>query len=136
MSGSRFLERGAQSPKVVLADEDDRQLVNRGKIQRLVKRSLIPGALAEETKDHRRLFFEAYSKSRADSNWNASADNPVCSEHAFGNIRNMHASTFAAAVSVRPTKDFRHHPSGIQAPRQRMPVTPVRTGQQIVFLHR
>src|SRR3954451_9967759 len=47
---SGALDTGAHREKIVLANEDDRELVERSEVQGLVKRTLVDRAVAKKTK--------------------------------------------------------------------------------------
>ena len=84
---------------VVLADEDDRQLPDRGEVERLVESALVVGAVAEKGDRDRALSPPLGAERRADRDRQAAADDAIGAEIAVGSGRRCASSRRAPCNS-------------------------------------
>src|ERR1700722_47849 len=75
---------------IVLADVDDRQLPERGHVQRLVEGTLIDRSIAKEAQAHLVGASHFGGQAAARSQWNAASDNRGLSDDADALIGQMH----------------------------------------------
>src|SRR4029434_2573666 len=91
--------RCAHGEKVVFTNENDRQLVQRGEIQRFVERPLIDRAVAEEAERHAILAPVLDRKSQPNPQWYVRGDDRVAAIHVVSLVEKMHRPTEASRAA-------------------------------------
>ena len=117
---------------VVLADEEDRQLVQRGHVRRFVERAFVGRAVAEERNGDVLRLLEFLRERRADRDRRAAADDAVRAEHAEFHVADVHAAAFALAVAGRAAEQLGEHPIELAAFCDQVAVAAVRAGDLVV----
>src|SRR5262245_18791548 len=101
-------ERRELGVAVILTNEDDRQLPEAGNVERLVKRSGLAGAVAEEDYRDLALFSFLPGKRRAQREWNGTADDTGGGDESGFLRDDVHGAAFAAAISGGAPGDLSH----------------------------
>src|SRR5207253_7815073 len=134
VDSERALHREALGVLVVLADIDGRQLPYRGEVQRLMKRTLVDRAVAEE-RDRDLVGAELLGGERsARRDGDPAADDPVRAEVALRRVRDVHRAAPAAAVPRFPAEKLGEHLAEVCALRDAVPVTTMRGGDPVVVV--
>ncbi len=111
---------------VVLTDENDWQFVQSCHIGRFVDRALIACTVAKKGDGDVPGFLELVRECGAHSDRWSSTDDAICTQHADLHVGDVHAATFALAVTVDPSKYLREHPVKLSAFGDQMTVTAMR----------
>ena len=90
------LERGAHAELVVGDHEDDRQLPQRGEVERLAERALIGGAVAEHAHRHLVEPLVVGGQRHAGGQRQVAADDPVAAHEAVLEVEHVHRAAAAA----------------------------------------
>src|SRR3972149_4642302 len=111
-------ERGARGEvgiAVVLADKDHRQFPETGDVERLMKRSGLTGAVAEE--HHGELAFLSFFRCErgAESKWNGATDDSGGGDESTFFGGDVHRAALAGAVAGGTAGNFRHQAIDIRA---------------------
>ena len=106
--------------KIVLADENDRQLPDGGEIERLVKSPDIGRAVAEETDRHVFLAEILRAPGRAAGDWQMRADDRIRPEHAVLDRSQMHRAALATHQADVAQHQLAEHALHRGAPGERM----------------
>src|SRR6266850_2136564 len=110
---------------VVLTDEHDGELPDRGDVQRLVELALGGGAIPKEAHGHGALALELAGESGAARDGQPSAHDPVGAQHTDREVRDVHGAALALAIAVDPAEQLGEHPANVGALGDAVPVTPV-----------
>ncbi len=116
---------------VVLADEDDGQVPDRGEVHGLVEGALVDRAFAEEGDGDAFLAQQLAREARADREREAGADDRVRADDPVGGVRHVHRAALAAAEAIGAGEELGHHPVDVDALRQAVAVATV-GGRQVV----
>ena len=100
---------------VVLADEDNGELPDRGHVQRLMESALVGGAVAEEAGTDLIGAADLGGQARADRDVVARAHDAVGAQDAQVSIRNVHRAALALAVAGVAAEELGHHEIQIAA---------------------
>src|SRR5690242_21921733 len=100
-----------------------------------MKRSLIGGAFAKEAEHHGIDSLQTKSQRRADGEWDTAAHDAIRSQHAPGDVRNVHAPAFTAAIPVGPAEDLGHHAAHVKPASNAVTVPAMGAGEEIAVLH-
>ena len=128
LRGHRVPRRRCLGVLVVLASEYDRQIPDRRKVHRLVDHALTRGTIAEECHAYRFRFGSPVLRGerRANRQRNTSTDDCVCTQHPFGEVRNVHRTALSLALASVPAHDLCHHACSVQPLRYAMTMSAVR----------
>ena len=107
--GGRAGHRHRHRILIVLADEDDRQLPDRGEVERLVKGALVVGAVAEERERDRAGAPLLGAERRADRDRQAAADDAVGAEIALRRLGDMHRAAAPLAIAALAAEELGEH---------------------------
>ena len=105
----RARDRHRHGVLIVLADEDDRQLPDRGDVQRLVKRAFVVRAVAEKGDRDRAGPALLGAERGADGDRQAAADDAVGAEVAPGRIGDMHRAAAPPAIAALAPEELGEH---------------------------
>ena len=111
---------------VVLTDENDWQFVQSCHIGRFADRALIACTVAKKRDGDVPGFLELVRECSAYSDRWSGTDDAICTQHADLHVGDVHAATFALAVTVDPSKYLREHPVKLSAFGDQMTVTAMR----------
>src|SRR4030095_9788116 len=104
----RSLHGSAHGEEVVFTNENDRQFIKSGQIQRFVEGALIDRSITEEAERHT-IFAPVFNgKSHPDRQRNMSGDNSVTAVHVIFAVEEMHRTAQAARAACFFSKKFRH----------------------------
>ena len=117
---------------VVLADQDRRQLVERGHVRRFVEGAFVDRAVAEERNGDVFGLPELLRERGADRDRRTAADDAVCAEHAELHVADVHAAAFAFAVAGGAAVELREHAVELAAFGDQVAVAAMRAGDLIV----
>ena len=120
--------------EVVLADEDDRQLPDRGEVQRLVERADVRGPVAEEADRDLPGAARLRRPRGAGRDRHVRADDGVRAHRAVLDVGEVHRPALAAADAGRPAHQLGHQPAHRRAAQQRVDVAAIRAEDQVVRL--
>ena len=121
--------------EIVLADEDHRQLPDRGEIQRLVEGADIGGAVAEEADRDVLGALVLRAPGGAAGDRQMRADDGVGAHHAVLDRGQMHRAALAAHQAVVALHQLAQHLLDRHAARQRMGMAAIGAEAQIALLH-
>src|SRR5262245_57165463 len=102
-------DRGIFHVKVVLADEDHRQLPYRREVQSLVEGADIGGAVAEEADRHVAVALVLRAQRRSAGDRQMRADDGIGAEHAVFGGGEMHGAALAAHEAVVALHQLAQH---------------------------
>ena len=122
--------------EIVLADEDHRQLPDRGEVQRLVERADVGGAVAEEAHRHVVLLLVLRAPGGAAGDRQVRADDGVGAHHAVLLGGQMHRAALAAHQAVVALHQLAQHLLDRHAAGQRVGVAAIGAERQVALLHR
>src|SRR5882757_5985944 len=134
--GGRLRKMRVFGVKIVLANINNRQLIERGQIHHFIKHALPQRALSKKTNRHMIGLQSFRGQRRARGNSRASAHDRVGAKIPRSGIRDMHRAAFAAAIARFLAQKFRKHAVRRRTFRQAMPVAAVRAGDVIRILQR
>jgi len=120
------------APAVVLADEQHRQAVHLGPIERFEERAAVDRAVAEEAHRDRVALLQLLCVRRADRDGQARRHHAVRAEHADREICDVHGPALAAVEAGGLAEQLAHHAAHVCALGQRVAVAAVRGGQVVV----
>src|ERR1700731_1674987 len=125
----------AHGKEVVFANEDNRQLVKRGQIERFMKSSLVDRAIAKKTKRNP-IFISIFAREgQSGREWNMRADNGVPTVHVILAIEEMHRAAETARAAGFFAEEFGHAGLGTGSARERVGMIAVR-GDDVVVTSR
>src|ERR1700675_3970389 len=134
VSGSRFRKMRVLRVEIVLANINDRQLIQSRQIHHFIQHALAQRPFAKKT-NRKLLGLQAFRrKRRARCNSCAAPDDRVGTKIPRRRIRNMHRAALAATIAGFLTQKLRKHPVRRRCLRQAMPVATVRAGDVIGLL--
>ena len=124
--------RRRSTVEVVLADEDDRQLLDRGEVEPLVEGTLVGRALAEEA--DRDLVGSPQLHRQAESGHHgvAPTHDRDRGQHPDRGVAEVHRSALPPAAAGRLSVQLRHRRAGADPLCERVAVGPVRRGDPVV----
>src|SRR5262249_46030928 len=99
----------AHSVEIVLADEDYRQLPERGHVERLVERALRQRAIAKESTYDLGLFLVGNGEAEPDRERQAAADDRIAAHEAQVRIEQMHRAPAAVRDAALLAEQLSHH---------------------------
>ena len=121
--------------KVVFADEDHRQLPDRGQVQGLVKRADVGGAVAEEADGHPAVLLVLGRPGRARGDGQMRPDDGVAAHHAVFDAGEVHGTTLAAEKPARASHQLAEDADDRRAAGQRVVVAAIGAERQVVGPH-
>ena len=133
---SRALDRCAHGEEVVFANENDRQLVERGQIERFVEGSLVDRPIAEEAKRDPVFTAVLRGEGHPGRERNVRRDDGVPAVHVIFAIEKMHRSAQPARAAGGFAEKLRHAGLGRSSARERVRVIAVGGDQIIIRPHR
>lgn len=117
---------------VVLAQEDDREVFDRGQVDRFVEGALGHRAIAEEGHGDLGALAQLHGGGRARGDGEAGADDAVGAEDSHGQVGDVHRSAAAAAAAVGAAEQFGEHLAHVGAFGQDVSVASVGGGDDVV----
>jgi hypothetical protein len=129
------LDRCPHSVEVVLDQEDDRELPERGQIHRLAEVPRVGGAVAEHADRDRVLALVVGGERQADRERDVATDHSVAAHEAALEVEHVHRAAAPAAASVHPPEELGHHGIRIGASRDRVAVGAVGADQVVLVAH-
>ena len=125
----------AHGKEIVFANEDDRQLVKRGEIERFMKGALIDRAVAEKTKRDA-IFVSIFAgEGQSGRERHVRADNGVPAVHVILAIEEMHRAAEPARAAGFFAEELGHAGVGAGSARERVGVIAIR-GDDVIVLSR
>ncbi len=130
------LDRGAHAELVVRDHEDDRQVPQRGEVERLAERALVGGAVAEHAQ--RDLLGPAVvgGQRHARGEREVAADDPVAAHEAVLEVEHVHRAAAAVRHAGLAAEQLGHDLVAIRAARQRVAVRAIGRDQVVLVAHR
>jgi hypothetical protein len=119
------LDRRADPVQVVLAHEEDRELPDRGHVQRLVERPLVVGRVAEEADRDRVAALHLERHGEAGGQRERTADERVPAHEVTLCVEDVHRAAEAARAAGRLAVQLGHHLLGRDSTHERVDVVPV-----------
>ena len=138
----RMLHRGHRPDRrvlhvlVVLADEDDRGLPDRGHVQRLVEGADVRRPVAEEADRHLAGLAVLGGPRGAERDREVGADDGVRTHHVVVHVGDVHRAALAAEQAVRPAEQLGVERAHRRAAGQGVVVAAVRRERVVVVVHR
>ena len=129
------VDRRAHAVAVVLDDVDDRQVPQRAHVQRLVERSLVDRAVAEEAQADLVGIAEADAVADAGGQRQVAAHDPVAAEVAAGHVVEVHAAALAAADARELPAQLGEQQAGVRSPREGVAVVAVIRDEVVIGPH-
>ena len=114
-AGHAVLHVAVDRVEIVLADEQDRQLLERGEVHALVPRALVGRALAEEADDDRLGPLHLERQRRAHRVGDARRDHSRRPHHVDRRIDQVHRPRLAAGAAVDLAVELGHHARHVAA---------------------
>jgi hypothetical protein len=133
LAGRDCVGGGELGVAVVLADEDDRRLPERGQVQRLEEDALVRSAVAE--KRHR----DCVPAELLAANASPTAcgipppTNPVGADRPLGRRAHVHGAALAAAIAACSPEDLGEHALRVEAAREHVVVAAMGRGDLVAF---
>ena len=93
---------------VVLADKDDRELPERGEVQRLVKRALVHRAIAEERDGDTPFLLILDGEAQTSGDGELGADDGLAADEVVLGAVHVHRATLALAAPRRLAQELCH----------------------------
>jgi hypothetical protein len=103
------VDAGRGAVEIVLADEDDRQLPDRGEVERLVKGAFVVRAVAEERHRHRAGPPLLGAQRGADRDRQPAANDAIRAEIALGRVGDVHRAAASLAISAFAPEELGEH---------------------------
>src|SRR5262249_53012587 len=128
-----LLDSGRHRELVVLAEQDQRQLPDRGEVGDLVEGALIEGAVAKEAEGDLAGSAQLGREGGAAGESEAPTDDPVGSKHPDREVCDVHAAALAPAVAVFAAEQLGHHALHVTALGDRVAVASVGTRDVVVY---
>ena len=122
---------GELAKPVVLADEDDRQLIKSRHVRRFVEGTFVARAIPEEAAGDVIRAAVLVRKRRADRDGRPRANDAVRPQHPQVEVRDVHAPALALAVPGRPAEELGVHLLQIAAFGHQVAVAPVGAGDLV-----
>src|SRR5690606_39027290 len=113
--GRRALHGGAHAEAVVHHDVDDRQVPQRGDVERLVERADVGGAVAHLADHHLVAAAVVDGERGAGGERDLAADDAVAAEHPGGGVVQVHRPAPALGRTGGATVELGHHAAGLDA---------------------
>ena len=132
-------ERCAHRVEIVLAQENNRKLPQRGQIQRFVELAFGDGAVAEIASRDRRTVLHLVCQRQPDRNRQSASDDCVSSVESPARVKKVHRAAMAVAAARALPIHFGHQYSRGHSPGQRVPVFAIGGNDRILrseCLHR
>ena len=130
------LERGAHPELVVGDHEDDRQLPQRGEVERLAERPLVGRAVAEHAHGDLVEPLVVGRERHPGGQRQVAADDPVAAHEALLEVEHVHRAAAPVRDAVLAAEQLGHHAVGVGAAGQRVAVRAVRRDQVVLVAHR
>src|SRR5207248_651368 len=127
--------RSAHGEEVVLANENDRQLVKRSQIERFVERTLVNRAIAKKTKRDA-IFISIFAREgQSRGERDVRADDGMSAVHVVAAIEKMHGSAETARATGFLAEQLGHTRISARSARERMSVIAI-SGNDVVVTTR
>ena len=131
-----IVEVGELREAVVLAEQHEGELPERGEVRRLVESACGESAVAEESDGHAALTVEASSLGGSASDRDARADDAVGTEDSAARIGDVHRPTAASADPGLAAHELGVHLDGCEAAREGVGMASMCGGDDIVVAKR
>jgi len=129
-----LLRRGGLGPAVVLEDEDRRNLPELCQVHRLVERSCVRGAVAEECDCDALFAAHLKRECRAHDPGYSARDDRVRAQVSDLDVVEMHRAAVAVRAALDLSVQLRHDPFDRRSLRDRMSVGAMRRGDHVLAL--
>src|SRR3954469_5658425 len=129
-------ERRAHPELVVRDHEDDRQLPQRGEVERLAERALVRGAVAELAEHGVLGLLVVGAEPEADRDGEVAADDPVAAHEAALEVEHVHRAAVALRDAVDAAEELGHDVVRARAAHDRVAVRAVGRDEVVAVSHR
>ena len=133
--GGVALDRRPHSVEVVLDQEDDRQLPQRGEVHRLAEVAAVRRAVPEHADGDRILALVLGGESQARRDREVAADDAIAAHEAALGVEDVHRPAAAARAAVLAAEELGHHVLRVGAAGDRVTVGAVSADQVVVGPH-